>query len=67
MITQEAFFNIITDANGHVLNEEELKEMQLEGLIRLLQEQIKKMDYLHEDDKRMILYLVHMINGISGF
>jgi hypothetical protein len=59
---ENSMFTIITDMDGKVLSEEELKKMQLEGLIRLLHEKIKRIDYLHEDDRRMLLYLARAIN-----
>ena len=65
-ITESGMFSIITDADGNVLTKEELKNMQLEGLISLLNAQIKAIKYLHDDDRRMLLYLARMIKGISG-
>lgn len=67
MITQEVFFSIITDENGNILSKEELKDMQLEGLISLLNKKIRTIKYLQDEDKRMFLNLVHLIKGISEF
>lgn len=64
ILTESGMFSIITDVDSNVLSEEELKEMHLEGLILLLHEKIRKMDYLHKYDRRMLLYLTDMIKGI---
>jgi hypothetical protein len=51
-------FSIVIDKDCDPLSKEELKEMQRGGLILLLRKKIRRIDYLHVDDRRMMLYLV---------
>ena len=54
---QEEFFSIITDMDGNPISKEEFERMNREHLVLLLKEYIKKMTYLHEEDKRALSFL----------
>ncbi len=53
----QEMFSILTDKNGNPISKEEFERMNREHLVLLLQEYIKKMTYLHEDDKQALFFL----------
>jgi len=50
--------DFITDNEGNVLSKEELKKMEREDMFLLLQGYIKKITYLHEEDKEALFFLI---------
>ena len=61
MLESEEFFSIITDENGNPISKEEFEKMNREHLVLLLKGYIKKMNYLHEDDKRALSFLANSL------
>ena len=53
----QEMFSIITDENGNPISKEEFEKMNRESLVLLLKKHIKKMVYLHEDDKMALSFL----------
>lgn len=54
-------FSIITDENGNPISKEEFERINREWLVLLLQEYIKKMTYLHEDDKTALSLIAYSL------
>ena len=54
-------FSIITDTNGNLLSEEEFRKMNREWLVLLLNEYIKRMTYLHEDDNTALSFIAYSL------
>jgi len=57
----QEMFSILTDENGNLISKEEFEKMNRESLVLLLKEYIKKMTYLHEDDKLALSYIVNSL------
>lgn len=55
-------FSYLADKNGNPVSEEELKRMHRQWLILLLKESIRKMQYLHEDDKRLLSFIAYSLH-----
>jgi len=53
----QEMFSIITDENGNPISKEEFEKMNRKSLILLLKKHIKKMTYLHKDDKMALSFL----------
>ena len=57
----QEMFSILTDENDNPISKEELEKMNRESLVLLLKEYIKKMSYLHEDDKLALSYIAYSL------
>ena len=60
-IVENGMFSILTDKNGNPISKEDFEKMNREHLVLLLKEYIKKMTYLHEDDKRALSYIANSL------
>lgn len=54
-------FSIITDEKGNPISKEEFERMNREWLVLLLQKCIKKMTYLHDDDKMALSLIAYSL------
>ena len=57
----QEMFSIITDKNGNPISKQELEKMDREFWILILQKYIKKMTYLHEDDKSALRHIAYSL------
>jgi len=61
-IMLQEMFSIITDENGNPISKEEFERMNREWLVLLLPEYIKKMTYIHKDDKLALSYIAYSLS-----
>jgi len=57
----QELFSIITNENGNPLSKEEFERMNREWLVLLLNEYIKRMTYLHEDDNTALSFIAYSL------
>jgi len=62
----DEMFSIITDKDGNPLSEEKLQEMNMKDHILLLRGHLEKMEYLKEEDRRILAYLTgHLLRSFQ--
>ncbi len=53
----QEMFSYLADKNGNPITQKDFKKMDREFWILVLQKYVKKMTYLHEDDKRALSHI----------
>lgn len=57
----QELFSILADKNGNPISKEDFEKMNREHLVLLLQEYIKKMVYIHKNDRLALCYIANSL------